>query len=61
VGVGLSKGSVLVAPVRTEAGLWAIVEIYSELRDAFSSQDVRFMEGVVMALARKTPAVAQTD
>ncbi|MBN2370568.1 MAG: GAF domain-containing protein [Vicinamibacteria bacterium] len=60
-GVGLSKGSVMVAPVRTEAGLWAIVEIYSELRDAFSSQDVRFMEGVVAALARKTPAVAPTE
>src|SRR6188474_2547461 len=25
-GVGLSTGSVMVAPIRTEAGLWAIVE-----------------------------------
>jgi putative methionine-R-sulfoxide reductase with GAF domain len=60
-GVGLSRGSVLVAPVRTDAGLWAIVEIHSELRDAFSSQDVRFMEGVVSALARKTPTVSPTE
>src|SRR5687767_4304313 len=27
-GVGLTTGSVLVAPVRTEAGLWAIVEVW---------------------------------
>ena len=60
-GVGLSRGSVLVAPIRTEAGLWAIIEVYSELRDAFSSQDVRFMESIVSVLARKTPAVTASE
>jgi putative methionine-R-sulfoxide reductase with GAF domain len=57
-GVGLAAGSALVAPVRTEAGLWAILEIWSDLRDAFTAQDVRFVEKVTAALARKTPAVA---
>ena len=56
-GVGLSQGSAMVAPVRTEAGLWAILEIWSDLRDAFTPQDVRFLEKVAGALARKTPAV----
>jgi putative methionine-R-sulfoxide reductase with GAF domain len=60
-GVGLSRGSILVAPVRTEAGLWAIIEIFSELRDAFSSQDLRFLEAVVAALARRTPAVTTAE
>jgi putative methionine-R-sulfoxide reductase with GAF domain len=55
--VGLSQGSALVAPVRTEAGLWAALEIWSELRDAFSVQDSRFVEKVAQALGRKTPAV----
>ena len=54
--VGLTKGSVVVAPVRTEAGLWAIVEVWSEFRDAFTSQDLRMLTGVIGALARKTPA-----
>jgi putative methionine-R-sulfoxide reductase with GAF domain len=56
-GVGLASGSVMVAPVRTDAGLWAILEIWSDLRDAFSAQDVRFLERLSQALARKTPAV----
>jgi putative methionine-R-sulfoxide reductase with GAF domain len=56
-GVGLSQGSALVAPVRTEAGLWAALEIWSELRDAFSVQDSRFLEKVAQALGRKTPSV----
>jgi GAF domain-containing protein len=54
-GVGLGKGSVMVAPVRTEAGLWAIVEVWSDFRDAFSPPDVRLIERVAAALARKTP------
>ncbi len=54
--VGLRKGSVMVAPVRTEAGLWAIVEVWSDFRDAFSPPDVRLIEKVAAALARKTPA-----
>ena len=33
-------GSVMVAPVRTEAGLWAILEVWSDFRDAFTPQDV---------------------
>jgi len=55
--VGLSHGSAIVAPVRTDAGLWATIEIWSELRDAFSPQDSRFLEKVAQALGRKTPAV----
>jgi putative methionine-R-sulfoxide reductase with GAF domain len=55
-GVGLSTGSALVAPVRTEAGLWAILEIWSDFREAFTAQDVKLLERVVAALARKTPA-----
>jgi putative methionine-R-sulfoxide reductase with GAF domain len=54
--VGLSKGSVMVAPIRTEAGLWAILEVWSDFRDAFTTQDVRLLERVAGALARKTPA-----
>lgn len=60
-GVGLANGSVMVAPVRTEAGLWAILEIWSDLRDAFTAQDVRFLERISQALARKTPAVASAE
>jgi len=60
-GVGLATGSALVAPIRTEAGLWAILEIWSDLREAFTVQDVRFVEKVATALARKTPAVAAQD
>jgi putative methionine-R-sulfoxide reductase with GAF domain len=38
---------------------WAgVLEIWSDLRDAFTAQDVRFVEKVTAALARKTPAVA---
>lgn len=55
-GVGLTAGSVLVAPVRTEAGLWAILEVWSSFRDAFTAPDLRFMEKVAAALGRKTPA-----
>jgi putative methionine-R-sulfoxide reductase with GAF domain len=54
--VGLTKGSVLVAPVRTEAGLWAILEIWSDFRDAFTPHDVRLLERVAAALGKKTPA-----
>jgi putative methionine-R-sulfoxide reductase with GAF domain len=60
-GVGLANGSALVAPIRTEAGLWAILEIWSDLRDAFTVQDVRFVEKVATALARKTPALPAQD
>jgi putative methionine-R-sulfoxide reductase with GAF domain len=55
-GVGLAKGSVVVAPVRTEAGLWAILEIWSEFRDAFTPQDVKMIGSLASALAHKTPA-----
>ena len=54
-GVGLSTGSVLVAPVRTEAGLWAIIEVWSDFRDAFTAQDTRLLERLASALGRKTP------
>ncbi len=54
--VGLTKGSCLVAPVRTEAGLWAILEIWSDFRDAFAPPDVRLVGQVAAALAKKTPA-----
>ena len=40
----------------TEAGLWAILEIWSDFREAFTAQDVKLLERVVAALARKTPA-----
>ncbi|HSB60611.1 MAG TPA: GAF domain-containing protein, partial [Vicinamibacteria bacterium] len=39
-GVGLATGSAMVAPGRTEAGLWAILEVWSDFRDAFTPQDV---------------------
>src|SRR5687767_6954399 len=55
-GVGLAKGSVMVSPVRTEAGLWAILEVWSDFRDAFTTHDVKLIDKVVAALARKTPA-----
>jgi putative methionine-R-sulfoxide reductase with GAF domain len=54
--VGLATGSVLVAPVRTEAGLWATLEIWSDFREAFNPQDVKLIEKVAGALAKKTPA-----
>ncbi len=56
VAVGLSKGSVLVAPVRTEEGLWAILEVWSDFRDAFTPHDVKLLERVTQSLGRKTPA-----
>jgi len=54
--VGLSSGSAMVAPVRTEAGLWAILEVWSDFREAFSPQDAKVLDRVAQALARKTPA-----
>jgi putative methionine-R-sulfoxide reductase with GAF domain len=55
-GVGLTRGSVAVAPIRTDAGLWAMVEVWSEFRDAFTPSDVKLLERVAGALAKKTPA-----
>jgi len=54
--IGLSSGSVVVAPVRTEAGLWAILEVWSDFRDAFTPQDMKLIGRVAQALAKKTPA-----
>lgn len=54
--VGLTTGSLMVAPIRTEAGLWAILEVWSDFRDAFSTPNVKLLERVAQALARKTPA-----
>ncbi len=54
--VGLTTGSVMVAPIRTEAGLWAILEVWSDFRDAFSTPNAKLLERVAQALARKTPA-----
>jgi len=55
-GVGLVSGSAMVAPVRTEAGLWAILEVWSDFRDAFSAPDSKLLARVAEALGRKTPA-----
>jgi putative methionine-R-sulfoxide reductase with GAF domain len=55
-GVGLASGSAAVTPIRTEAGLWAILEIWSDFRDAFGVHDGRFLDRIGTALARKTPA-----
>jgi GAF domain-containing protein len=54
--VGLTAGSVMVAPVHTDAGLWALVEIWSDFRDAFTPQDVKLAERLAAALAKKTPS-----
>jgi putative methionine-R-sulfoxide reductase with GAF domain len=54
--VGLASGSAMVAPVRTDAGLWAILEVWSDFRDAFSPPDARLLGKVAQALAKKTPA-----
>ncbi len=54
--VGLETGSAMVAPVRTDAGLWAILEVWSDFRAAFAPQDVKLLGRVAQALARKTPA-----
>jgi hypothetical protein len=53
--VGLTTGSAMVAPVRTEAGLWAILEVWSDFRDAFAPADTRLLGRVAQALAKKTP------
>jgi putative methionine-R-sulfoxide reductase with GAF domain len=54
--VGLASGSAMVAPVRTEAGLWAILEVWSDFRDAFTPPDAKLLGRVAQALAKKTPA-----
>jgi len=54
--VGLETGSALVAPIRTEAGLWAILEVWSDFRDAFTPLDVKLVDKVISALAKKTPS-----
>ena len=54
--IGLASGSAMVAPVRTEAGLWAILEVWSDFRDAFAPPDVKLLGKVARALAKKTPA-----
>ncbi len=54
--VGLTTGSVIVAPVRTSAGLWALLEIWSDFRDAFTPADMRLANRIVAALAAKTPS-----
>ena len=54
--MGLASGSVMVCPVRTEAGLWAILEVWSDFRDAFTPHDVKLLDRVSAALGRKTPA-----
>jgi len=54
--IGLTTGSAAIAPIRTDAGLWAILEIWSDFRDAFKPQDVTLLSRVAAALARKTPA-----
>jgi hypothetical protein len=46
----------MVAPVRTDAGLWAILEVWSDFRDAFTPHDIRLLDKVASALGRKTPA-----
>jgi putative methionine-R-sulfoxide reductase with GAF domain len=55
-GVGLSVGSVMVAPIRTDAGLWAILEVWSDFRDAFTPHDIKLLDKVAAALAKKTPS-----
>jgi putative methionine-R-sulfoxide reductase with GAF domain len=54
--VGLASGSAMVAPVRTDAGLWAIIEVWSDFRDAFSTPDAKLLGRVAQALAKKTPS-----
>ena len=54
--LGLTVGSVMIAPIRTDAGLWAALEVWSDFRDAFTSQDVKLAEKVTSALGKKTPA-----
>jgi len=54
--LGLTQGSIMIAPIRTEAGLWAALEIWSDFRDAFTTADVKLAEKVTVALGKKTPA-----
>ena len=54
--VGLTTGSAMVGPIRTDAGLWAILEVWSDFRDAFSKPDAKLLARVTEALAKKTPA-----
>lgn len=54
--VGLTVGSLLIAPIRTEAGLWAILEVWSDFRDSFTPQDQRLLERVAVSLGKKTPS-----
>jgi putative methionine-R-sulfoxide reductase with GAF domain len=54
--VGLTSGSAMVAPVRTDAGLWAILEVWSDFRDAFAPPEAKLLGRVARALAKKTPA-----
>jgi putative methionine-R-sulfoxide reductase with GAF domain len=54
--VGLVSGSAMIAPIRTDAGLWAILEVWSDFRDAFSGPDAKLLAQITQALARKTPA-----
>src|SRR5262249_54021013 len=58
-GVGLSTGSAMGASIRTEAGLWAILEVWRRVRDAFTPHDGRLVDNVAAALARKSPAACQ--
>jgi hypothetical protein len=46
----------MVAAVRTDAGLWAILEVWSDFRGAFAPQDAKLLGRVAQALAKKTPA-----
>jgi len=54
--IGLTAGSAMVSPVRTEAGLWAILEVWSDFRDAFTAHDSKMLAKVTTALGKKTPA-----
>ena len=41
--------------MRTEAGLWAILEVWSDFRDAFTPQDVKLLDRVATALGQEDP------
>jgi hypothetical protein len=45
-GAGARPGSVLVAPVRTDA-LWATLEVWSDFREAFNPQDAADREDLL--------------
>ena len=53
--LGLTVGSVMVAPIRTEAGLWAALEMWSDFRDAFTAQDVKLAEKVTAGARQEDP------